>query len=819
MRDIDIKVSVDEDLDEVEEVEEGDEASTDNYFYNKIPLIGKIAYVVFSLTILLLPLFILPSSWGIQMEITKKFLFSGGVLLAFALWLITKLEDGNIKFPGGAIFWASLLLVVSFLFSSLLSPAMGLSFFGVGYENDTFISIVLLFMAMFLSSTFFESEGKFYNFFWASIVSAAVIGAVELIQIFFPGKLLSGGVLANVIGRWNDLSIFFGLALILSLIGLEQSPFQSSRARAIFWFLLAVSTFVVAAVNYNLIWAVIGVSALVILLYSFNHDEPSAEPGFFSIQNLKRIILRPSFAVVIASLIFFFSVNTVGSALGKYGLYQLEVRPSWQSTVEVAKQVMQKNLFFGSGPNSFSTAWASLKPDAVNSTIFWNTDFTVGFGRIPTYAVTLGLFGIIASALFLISLAYYGVKALLVSFDDPTNYFMTLISCVASLYLWSFSVVYSTDTVVLALTFVWTGIFLAVLARAGMVRNYEFSFFGRPSLNFISVLIIILLIISVISGGYLLSKKFLALYDFQGGLYAFNNSGNLDQVETSIKNAVSFDEQDIYYRSLTDLYLTKLKNLLNNQSALPKDALAKQFQIDLAEASASARRATEINGANYLNWVALGRVGETVLPLKNVVTGSYDLAFNSYSKALTLNPKNPNIYLSLAQLQVAVGSNTKATDYLNQAIAIKGNFTEALFLLSQIEASQGNLPSAIKKAEQAAMFSPDNAGILFQLGFMKYMSKDYSGAVDALKVATNIQSNYANAKYFLGLSYSRLGHVPEAIKEFEDVSALNPGNQEVQNILKNLRAGRGALDNVPPPKNEPKEPAKRSKLPVNEKQN
>ena len=57
------------------------------------------------------------------------------------------------------------------------------------------------------------------------------------------------------------------------------------------------------------------------------------------------------------------------------------------------------------------------------------------------------------------------------------------------------------------------------------------------------------------------------------------------------------------------------------------------------------------------------------------------------------------------------------------------------------------------------MLAPQNVGILFQLGFLKYLNKDYSGSIDALARATTIQPNYSNAKYFLGLSYSKVGRL------------------------------------------------------------
>lgn len=830
------KINIDVDLNEVEEevadteevlLEEGETPRQDR-FYGRMPLIGKVSYFVFSLTILSIIFFFLPSSWGLHLEFTKKILLSGGILLSFGLWLVTRLEDGKLVFPGGAIFWTGLSLVTSFFVSSILSTNIWGSFFGLGNENDTFISVTILFLAMFLSATFFNSTERLTKFFTGLMAIAIGLGALELIQIFSPWKLLSGGILANPIGKWNDLGIFFGLILLLSVISLELQPFYSKGLKKVLWLLSSVSLLIVMLVNYNLIWGIIGVFSLMVFIYSLAHggvfDEEELMEGegdgdYTERRGVKGLLLRPSFFLVILSIIFFLSFNNIGSLLGKYGIYQLEVRPSWQSTVEVAKVTMQKNLLFGTGPNTFSAEWASSKPDAVNSTIFWNTDFNVGFGRIPSLAITLGMFGLITAGLFMSSLIFYGIKSLLASFDSLSDHLIVLASVTATFYLWSFSMFYVPDTVILTLTFVSTGIFLAFLAHSGLIKTYEFSFFNSPRSGFVSVLIIVLLIISVISGGYLLARKFIALYNFQQGIYNFNNIGNVALAEASIKRAIDLDEQDVYYRSLSEIYLMRLRSIINGSISVPQDTIFSEVKNYLSLSASNARKATEINANNYLNWMSLGKVGETVVPIKDVIDGSYDLALTSYNKALTLNSKNPNIYLSLAQLESTMGNIAKAKEYINQALSKKNDFTSAFFLLSQIEASQGNLNGAIAKAEQASVFSPDDVGVLFQIGLLKYMNKNYSGAVEALNKAIAIQPNYANAKYFLGLSYSKLGQITNAITEFEDIMALNPDSQEVQNILKNLRAGRGALENIvaASPKNEgEKEPEKRSRLPVDE---
>jgi tetratricopeptide (TPR) repeat protein len=73
---------------------------------------------------------------------------------------------------------------------------------------------------------------------------------------------------------------------------------------------------------------------------------------------------------------------------------------------------------------------------------------------------------------------------------------------------------------------------------------------------------------------------------------------------------------------------------------------------------------------------------------------------------------------------------------------------------------------------------------------LKYNQKDFVGTVNALERAVALVPSYANAKYFLGLAYYQLDRKPDAIKQFEEINATNPDNQEINAILVNMKAGK-----------------------------
>jgi tetratricopeptide (TPR) repeat protein len=339
------------------------------------------------------------------------------------------------------------------------------------------------------------------------------------------------------------------------------------------------------------------------------------------------------------------------------------------------------------------------------------------------------------------------------------------------------------------------------------------SFVDDPKLNFISVLVMVVLLIGSATGAYFFVEAFVGATFFQKGVLALNSEGNLDKAESYVKSAISQNPNDLYFRSLAEISLIRIDNILaQNPDSVSIDKAREDFTTAFNNALQNSQNSTVVNPTNYQNWTVLGRVYESAVKVN--IEGAYDSAKSSYEKALSLNPHNPETYLILARLEVIKGDNAKAKEYINKAIAEKSNYAEAVFLLSQIQVAEGNVKDAITSVEATSQLAPNDATVFFQLGLLRYNNKDYSGAVFAFERAVGLVPSYANAKYFLGLSYDRVGKKAEAIKQFEEIQAINPDNQDVASILKNLKAGKSALSNVAPPANTPE---KSSTLPVKEK--
>ena len=128
------------------------------------------------------------------------------------------------------------------------------------------------------------------------------------------------------------------------------------------------------------------------------------------------------FVVALLAMIFRGSIG--GFVSESFGISQIEARPSFSSTLEVAKNTLANSPGFGSGPNRFSIEWSQNKPIAVNQTVFWNVDFSYGVGFIPTTLITSGVLGFVSWILFLGAILILGIRMMFRSIEDMFSRFV-----------------------------------------------------------------------------------------------------------------------------------------------------------------------------------------------------------------------------------------------------------------------------------------------------------------------------------------------------------------------------------------------------------
>lgn len=786
------------------------------------------AYIILCALAFLLPVAIVPLP-AVSFAFSKSMVVILLSLASFLCFVFSCLKDGHLSWPRTYMLPALLIAPVVFLVAAILSPAPIISLIGQGSEIGTFASIGFLTLLFFLASVVPNSRARVLRVYCALLVAFALLSVHELLRLFIGPGFLDFGILTtgigNLLGKWNDVGIFYGLAAVMTMLALQMLPFRL-LGRSVLYGILAVCLFFLALVDFVNVWLVLGFFSIVLGVYALTAGRALSKKAHSGGETFTRNVLLQQFSfstvlVFLVCSIFLFSNgfmedDPLGSFFSEtFGITHLEARPSWASTVVIIGQSLRENMPFGSGPNRFNTLWQLHRPEGINGTLFWSTSFNSGIGHIPTFAATTGVVGLAVWIVFFCFFIASGLRSLFISREDRFTHFLVLSSFLAALYCWIFMVLYIPSMPLVALAFLFTGLYVAMLAQEKIIKIREISFSGNPKLGFLVSLLCMITVIAGVGGGFLLSKRFVAAYYFQKAANVLDKNNDLAGARALLEKALSLHRFDGYYRLLASVNLAELNALLS-RADISDAALEPEFRRLFTEAKQNATAAVDYDETHYQNWVTLGGVYGAVLPL-GIDEKVYMLARDGYDHAIALSPRDPSLYLSLARFDAVRGDLDGARENIRQALERKNNYTEAIFFLSQVEVTAGNLDVAIQSVEAASLIAPDDPTVFFQLGLLKYNANNIEGAVVALERAIELNGSYANARYFLGLAYERLGRYSDAIVQFVEIEKFNPDNKEIKMILGNLRAGRKAFQNED--QSQPavaENPLKRSALPIQE---
>lgn len=786
-----------EEIKVVEDEVKIEEVSSDSKF-------SKISFFTLLATLILTPLVFIPTVYA-PIDMAKTVILTVGILLSSIFYVLHFFKNKTVNIPKSHLVSISFLIVFSIILSSLFSSNILKSLFGQGFELGIASTICIFFIGLFLTLAHTVKDKDRALYIYACIIFPFIILAIfHMARIFLGTGFMNLGILgSNVstfLGKWNDMAVYSGVIVLLVLTSLKFLHLNSAF-KFIIYILGLLSAFFLVVINFQSVWISLAVAVFGFVLFQYS-KYISAGPGLKNISGQLPVFSSILFVLI---LVLIFSKGSILNPVSKsLKVEHAEIVLPWQLTMDVVLDTIKESPIFGAGPNNFGAYYLRHKPDVVNATQFWNLEFNSGSGLIPTFFVTQGLLGGLFWIAFIVLFIRSGFTALRRAGDD-LSYFFISSSFFSALFLWITLMIYTPSHYIVFLTFIMTGLFLSSFASEKYFHDKKLSR---------GLLIVSLILLLLWSGFYV--KKTLALGYFQAGISSLNSSNGvqMDKAEENFSRALFFHKDDIYYQALSETHILKITSLAGQigSSASSNNEVVSEIVGLVEEAIGYTRKAIEIDPSNYYNYIAEARISETALSLK--IPNAYENAKSAYTNALVLNPKNPALYLSLARIEASQDNLVEAQKYIGKALEIKQNYIEAIFLLSQIQVSQGRLGEAINSVKVASQINPTNPLIFFQLGLLHYNNRDYRSAVESFTQALNLNSGYANARYFLGISYTRLGNIADAIEQFEMLAETNPENEEVVLILSNLKSGLSPFAGSQPPIDN--RPEQRSSLPISE---
>lgn len=675
----------------------------------RVNLFDRLSFLALLAVVVLLPLFFLPFT-NIPIETSKGLLLVLGLAASVIFWAIARFFDGKIIFPKSWLLVSGFGIALVFLLSSLFSGNSQVSLFGTMFDSGSFYFIFSSFVLMLMSSVIFKNPKQAKMLLLGAILSSAVVLIFQTVHLFAPA--LSLGILSgkteNILGSWNALGLFAGFSGLMFLLVIEFFPISKIEKLLLGIFIL-LSFFLIAAVNFQLIWTLLGISSLIIFIYkvsiTFQKKEGSSENEEGS---EKRYFPIVSFAVVLISLLFFTSGQFIGSIIpNRLQISNNEISPSLSATMSVTKRVLAKHPLLGIGPNRFGEAWSMYKPAVINNTQFWDVSFNSGSGLFPTLVATTGGLGILSWLVFFALFLFIGMKSVFSSIKKGVNWEM-MAFFVLSLYLFIASFFYFTGAVIFLLSLAFTGVFIG-LAAPKEGKEISISFLDDHRKSFFSILILILVMVSSAALSFKYIERITSASYFRKALSATT----IPSAQDYIGKALSLYSNDLYLRAYSQIYLVELNSIAKKGATL-SDAEKANLQVSFDQAVNSAQMATKYDPLNYLNFQSLGSTYQAVGSLG--VKDAYDKAITAYQNASNLNPLNPGLRLAMAGVSFVDGKTKEAKNYANAALSLKRDYVDALVILSQIAKSENNNSSALSYARAALSISPKDKNLIEYVG-------------------------------------------------------------------------------------------------------
>jgi tetratricopeptide (TPR) repeat protein len=471
-----------------------------------------------------------------------------------------------------------------------------------------------------------------------------------------------------------------------------------------------------------------------------------------------KIKKRYKSAIVITALLVLAWAITLSS--------QNSIRPNLTSTLLVGKKVLVQDGLFGIGAGNFPRAWQLHKPQDVINSVYFGYDFSQGADTMTTMFVTIGLVGLITFMMLTLSALYSTIISYRQNREGRDHLVLGLLTLTLIYFIsvaWLVPLSY-------AMLVMWM-----VVSGLGMAKARLTEFHPSKKLAYLFIPVAILLAINAVTT----INKVRAF----GYYNESQKATKLEDAELLITKAASVYPFDGFYRILVEYAITSNRNLVASDTK-DQEALKNAYLTKSQKAVDAGLTAVRLNQNNYQNYVSLGRAYELAIPFDK--DGGFKNAKKSYEEAIKLYPENPYLYLMLARLETSAGTREGVRSHLTDALKKKQNFADALYLMSQLQASENDIEGAIAYAIEAIKSAPNDPATYVQAGLLFYGKKDYPNAVLALKTALEKDPNNANIAYFLALAL-RDGGEPGLAKPLADeLLRRNPGNADLQKFINSL---------------------------------
>jgi tetratricopeptide (TPR) repeat protein/O-antigen ligase len=566
----------------------------------------------------------------------------------------------------------------------------------------------------------------------------------------------------SLVGNFNDSAIYAGFVVLASLVSLLMLPLRAV-AQAFVLLVLALALSLLVLVNFTAVWWVLLFASLTATVYVLLRRPMFQQSPLRPVSSITKLAAVLTLLVSGCAVLF---GTTIATTLNQVTQTEfIEVRPSFESSVEILREIYSESPWLGIGPARFADAWRQHKSLEVNQTVFWDTDFIHAHSFVLSVFATYGLIGGLLLLLFQLKFLCFGITRLAANVSNNTfARYTTTVSFVGAVFLWAMCYVYTPSGTILLLAASMTGLTFAAGAALPGTRIVEFNVVTNRVRGFITLLLVVALI--AVSASFWLAM--LNKYTEQSALTGSLDSNNDEVVGLYADQRI--DDLSRLISSATPDSVTQDDLLRASEAALVASRQA--VSLDRTNPDHHERLASLYN--------LLGSIG---------VTGGYASAADTLREAIAVDPKNPKHQLALARAQLANDNPTVAKAALERATELKSDYTTAIQLQTELAIADGETEALLQQVENIVQLEPRNPARWYQLGMLYADQENTAEALRVLLRAVQLDPTYADARYLLALQYVADNRTQAALVQLRRIQETNPNNEQLLTLITSIENG------------------------------
>lgn len=742
------------------------------------------SYVFLVVNIVAVPLFMDRNLVNFYI-IPKQYVFICLLLVNVILFVAKTTLSKTLSYRRSIMDLPILVFLAISLLSSIFSVNRYDSFLG---RNEYFVFnfIFLVFLSVFylLITNFVNSQKR-----WAGLIDAITyvggftallfllkaVFKLDVVSFFYPGAI-------NTLDKINTpFGIWMIVIFLLSAGRLLKKNLAIGKSLVLF-FVSLVSFVCLTLLSFNVLWWILLVGLILILLV-----------GMSFMKEVRLGWISALFAALILVVIFIAFGTPKSLQTAVPAEISLGAKPSWSIASKTLFSGV-KDFLIGSGMGTFNVDFSQYRSvDFNNDAWAWSLRFSQ---PLSTFFALLAEGGLLMVLVYIFLVLYgighifniwfkKGAAALaqrLSSGEDGSDFRLDIfLLAVPWLILAGTSAVVFFGPV---MWWLWWLLFALLIVGLSFVnpeiistKEWEVEDTPQYSLTFSFVMIVVLA--GLIMVGVWGARLYMAEVAYAKAIV----SKDYASAEANLKNALyQRNSSDMYHAALAQIYLMQAVNLVNTGS---KDLQAVSAYV--AQAVNEAKIATDISPRSVAIWENLAVMYENAAA---IVPEAREWAVKSWQKAKDLEPSNPVLSWRLGNNYALSNKMDEAVKSYTEASKLKADYLDSYVGLARVYESQNKLDEAVEAYKQALAYGgSNNAMILFDFGRILYNRNEDKDRADAEVLwlgSVQIQPNYSNALYSLGLLYENKGDKTKALEYYYKVKDLNPDNKDISAKIRSL---------------------------------